>query len=332
MKSYWFNRGLLALGYRVTSEALGRSGAQPRSAARGLGLFGAGQLCCFMGRYAEGRQHLEESLAIARELGDSARVAAALQPLAIACLGLGDLAMARKHCEEALVMTRALGDKHQLASAINAMGQLDRMERKFDAAQQLYAQVVALGRELGDYETVAVGLLNLAMVSIERGSVEPVAETLLEVLQVADRVGSKPAGQSALEVSVGLAVTVGECGLALRFFGAAEAQTGSTGFHRDPSDEAFLKPQVLKARAALGPDAAGAAERAGRGLPYGEAIAEVREWLARRAAGGVRACPVGLRIAQQTSSISAGGDIGTERWYSSVMPRGRRNRHADTMR
>jgi non-specific serine/threonine protein kinase len=239
-----------------------------------------------MGSYAEGRQHLVESLAIARELGDTARIAAALQPLAIACLGVGDLAMARKHCEEALVMTTALGDKHQLASAINAMGQLDRMERKFDAAEQRYEQVVALGRELGDYETVAVGLLNLAMVSIERGYVESVPGILLEVLEVADRVGSKPAGQSALEVSVGLAVTVGECEEALRFFGAAEAQTGSTGLRRDPSDEAFLKPQVLKARVALGPGMAAAAEMAGRGLAYGEAIAEVRQWLARRAGGG----------------------------------------------
>jgi len=287
MKAYWFNRGLLSLGYQVTSEALRRTGAQSRSPARGLGLFGAGQLCCFMGSYAEGRQHLTESLAIARELGDSARIAAALQPLAIACLGVGDLAMARNHCEEALVMTRALADKHQLASAINAMGQLDRMERKFDAAQQRYAQVVALGRELGDYETIAVGLLNLAMVSIERGSIDPVPAILLEVLQVADQVGSKPAGQSALEVSVGLAVTVGECKEALRFFGAAEAQTGSTGLRRDPSDEAFLKPQVLKARVALGPSVAAAAEMAGRGLPYAEAITEVREWLARHASGSV---------------------------------------------
>jgi predicted ATPase len=97
VKPYWLNRGLLGLGHRVTLEALARGGAQGKSLARWGGLADAGQLTFFMGRYAEARGYLEESLAIAREIGDSRSVAAVLQPLGMACLGQGDVSTARGH-------------------------------------------------------------------------------------------------------------------------------------------------------------------------------------------------------------------------------------------
>ena len=78
VKMYWINRGLLGLGHRVTVEALARSGAQDRTLARCRALFNAGQTCCFMGRYGEAEGYLQESLDIAREIGDPRRVAMAL--------------------------------------------------------------------------------------------------------------------------------------------------------------------------------------------------------------------------------------------------------------
>ena len=99
-----------AAGSRSSSdvEALARPDAlssRRRSKSR---LMDAGQLCCFMGRYAEAQSYLEESLAIAREIGDSPRVAAVLQPLGMACLGLGDASSAaRDYLEEAVALARA---------------------------------------------------------------------------------------------------------------------------------------------------------------------------------------------------------------------------------
>jgi len=110
-KMYWISRGLLGVGHALTVEALARPGAQRRDELRCRALFDAGQFAFFMGRYAEAQRYLEESLAIARELGDKARVAAALQPLGMASLGQGHLATARAHLEEALALARALGDR-----------------------------------------------------------------------------------------------------------------------------------------------------------------------------------------------------------------------------
>ena len=70
LKLYWVNRGLMELGHRIIVEALARAREARRDKARCRALFHAGQLAYFMGRYSEARRYLEESLAIARELGD----------------------------------------------------------------------------------------------------------------------------------------------------------------------------------------------------------------------------------------------------------------------
>jgi tetratricopeptide (TPR) repeat protein len=232
-----------------------------------------------MGRYREAQKHLEESLAIAREIGDKARVARVLQPLGRVCLGQGDLQKARGHLEEALALAQELGDKRELAGALNALAQLHRLQADLAVAEPLYDQVVSLARELGDREIIAVGLLNLAMVCLGRSANERARAILCEVLAIAEEVGSRPAGQSVLEVCAGLAALRGEWRQAARFYGVAESQITYTGIQRDPTDEAFLKPLIAKSREALGSAAFAAAESTGRTLSYDAAIAEARGWL-----------------------------------------------------
>jgi predicted ATPase/class 3 adenylate cyclase len=279
VSTYLHNRGLLALWHRLAAEALARDGAQERDLGRARGLFDAGQAWYYMGRYEESRAHLKESLAIAREIGDKAMAARVLQPLGLASQGLGDSAGARGYLEEGLALARELGNRRELAAAMNALAQVDRMEGRLDTAEPLYELVVALARELGDRESIAIGLLNLAMVSIGRGAGDSARSMLLEVLAIASKIGSKPAGQSVLEVSAGLGAVCAQWQPAARFYGAAEAQAGQTGLHRDPADEAFLAPLIAKTRQALGLPAFTAAEAEGRALSYDQAMEEVRSWL-----------------------------------------------------
>jgi predicted ATPase/DNA-binding winged helix-turn-helix (wHTH) protein len=279
LKPYWINRGFLGLGQRMTVEALACAGADERSLARCRGLFEAGQIGVFMGRYAEAQGYLEESLAIAREIGDKRRVAVALQPLGMACLGQGDMAAARAHLQEALAMARELGNKREILAALYVLAQLLRVEGELNTAEPLYGQGLALARELQDRESIAIGLLNLAMVSIGRGSGDRAWPMLLEALAIAAEIGSKRMGQSVLEVSAGLAALREEWEYAARFYGAAEAQAGQTGLHRDPADEAFLAPRIAQAREALAAAAFATAEGAGRALVYEEAMGEARAWL-----------------------------------------------------
>jgi predicted ATPase/class 3 adenylate cyclase len=279
VKRYLATRGLLALAHRATMEALARPGAQRRTSARSRGLFDAGQLGFFMGRYVEAQRYLEESLSIAREIGDTKMVAMVLQPLGMASVAQGDSSTARRYLEEALLLAQELGEKRQVAAALNALAQLHRVEGNLGMAEPLYQQVLTLARELGDRESIAIGLLNLAMVLMGRGSKVRVRELLLEVHTIAAETGSRPVGQSVLEVTAGLAVLHEEWALTAVFFGAAEAQARQTGLHRDPADEAFLAPLIAKARGALGDAAFAGPENSGRALPYEDVMEQVRAWL-----------------------------------------------------
>ena len=278
VRPYWFRRGLLDLGHRVTVEALAR-GTPTRSFARCRGLFEAGQMSAFMGRYGEAQKYLEESLAVARHIDDRRRVAVVLQPLGMAYLGQGELATARRYLEEALASAETLGEPREIAAALNALGQLCRVEGGLHAAGTLHERFLAIARELEDRELIAIGLLNLAMLAIGREAGDHARRLLLEALAIAVETGSKAAGQSVLEVAAGLAATRHEVERAARFFGSAEAQAAQSGFRRDPADEIFLKPLVAKAQAALGSAAFAAAEEAGRLLRYEAAIADARAWL-----------------------------------------------------
>jgi len=279
LRPYWLNRGLLELGLRLTVEALERSGAGAGNLARARGLFDAGQICVFMGRYAAARDYLAESLTIARKLGDERSIAVALQPMGMAYLGLGDVANARRLLEEALALAEKRGEQSEIAAAANQVAQVLRASGDLDGAEQLYARALEIARALEDREIIAIGLLNMAMAVIGRSNAERARLMLLEVAAIAAETGSIPAAQSLLEVSAGLAVLRGEAERAARFYGAAEAQIAHTGLQRDASDEAFLAPLIAQARAALPGAAFASAEAAGRSLDLQKALAEARAWL-----------------------------------------------------
>jgi predicted ATPase len=279
MKPYWINRGQLGLGLRATIESLTHSAAKERTIARCRALLIAGQLGCGLGAFKGAQGYLEESLAIAREIGDKGRIAAVLQPLGQASLGQGDLVAARTHLEEALALARQLGNQREIAAAMNALAQLHRAKGDLDAAEPLYENVLVLARELGDRESVAIGLLNLAMVSIGRGSTEPVPAMVLEVIAISNEIGSMPAGQSVLDVCAGLATMRAQWERSALFFGAAEEQARKMGLHRDSADQSFLMPRIYKARDALGETKFAAREVAGRALSYEDAMVKARDWL-----------------------------------------------------
>jgi tetratricopeptide (TPR) repeat protein len=232
-----------------------------------------------MGRYQEAQDHLEGSLALARAIGEPRLVARALQPLGLALLGQGDIGQARRHFEDGLALARQLGNKRELAAALNALAQLNRSQGELDEAEPQYRDVLALARELDDPESIAIALLNLAMVSISRGERDRSRPMLREVAQIASASGSKPLGQSLLDVCAGLGALCGEWVRAASFYGTAQRQAELTGLQRDPADEMFLKPLMDQVRNALGPAVFQAAEAAGRALGYEEAADQAREWL-----------------------------------------------------
>jgi len=279
VKQYWVSRGQLGLRYRLVVEALAHTDAQSRNLSRCHGLFNAGQVCYFMGDYDRSIEYLREALTIAHELHEHARIEACLELLGLSSLGRGDATAARGYLEEAVVQARAQGNRRDIAAAMNSLAQFHRAAGDFDAAQPLYEGALGLALDNGDVDIVAIAKLNLAMVAVCQGATDRARSLLLDAIAIARDVGSRPTGQSAIEVTAGMAASIERWEPSARFFGAAEAQSVETGLHRDPADEAYLAPLVARARVALGAERYGIAEAAGRSLAYEAALREAEAFL-----------------------------------------------------
>ncbi len=280
-KLYWFYRGLLGVGLRVTSEALARPDAHASATLRARLLLAAGQFRSWAGQYDKAYHALEESLAIARDAGDTTLVATVLQPLGLAALGLGRRSDARAYLEEALALARAGGDPRELAAALNQIAQVERIDGRMARADEHYREALPLAREAGDLAVVAVTLLNVAMTAIARGAAAESVPILRETLSITSATGDRLAGISTLDACTALAAALDDFAGAARFHGMAEALLAQSGMQRDPVDTAFVAPWIDLARRRTDAEFAGA-ERDGRALDYEGAVQAARAWLARR--------------------------------------------------
>jgi tetratricopeptide (TPR) repeat protein len=287
LNDLFLHSGLIALGYRMTVEALQRPGAQRRSLARCRALWAAGALGYFMGRYEDARNRVETSLDIARAIGDKARAAEALRLLGYLEVALSDRAAAREHLQEALALSRETADEARVSKALSALAELHRAEGRLDEAEALYAETLALNRQRADFAAVAVSLMNLAAIAVIRGQVERAGTMLREGIAIAEDIGSKRLGVVQVQCAVGLASVLGEWERAARLHGAAEAQSEQMGYYREPAERAYLAPLVARTREALGAARFEAAEAAGRSLSYDEAIARARELVEQHAGSAV---------------------------------------------
>lgn len=278
VQSYWMRRGVLRLGYQVTTEALERPGAQARTFNRCRALYAAGNVGAAMARYSEAKAYVEESLAIAREIGDKNRIAAALVLLGTISNDQGDRATARRCYEESLVLSEELGDALRLSNVLGSLAVLHGSEGDFDNAETLFAKSLALSRKQGNRNNIAANLCNLAIVSARRGAVDRGRARLFEALEIAEDIGSKSLGLAILGIAAVVAATGTEWAHAARYYGASQAESRRQGFDANREDE-ILAPLITLARSKLGERPFDAAESAGQKLGYEEAMADVRAWL-----------------------------------------------------
>ncbi|NJR72462.1 MAG: tetratricopeptide repeat protein [Gammaproteobacteria bacterium] len=225
------------------------------------------------------RLNLEESRAIAIELGDMKRVAIALQPLGLAAMGQGDMSQARTYLKEALQLATTINNPREVAAAKSVYAQLLRVMGELDEAEPLYAASLAIARELRDQEYIAISLVNLAMVFIERKQTEQVAAMLLEALAIGEAIGSKRTVQSIVDVAIGFAALNQDWQQAARFIGVAVTLLGETGLARDPADEAFVAPRLALVKASLATTQYQTMLALGRAQHYAETLRALNTWL-----------------------------------------------------
>jgi len=279
LQLYWLPSGMLELGYRLTTAALARPAAQAPTVERCGALYAASQLAYFLGQFHENAMHAEQSLAIAREIGDDRRAVDALLMSGYGADELDDRGDALMHFEAALALARRIGDRARLSYALNALAG-HHVPGNEAAALPLYEEAAALAREVGDTDAAAVTLQNIGRALIGMDRSDSARRYLLESLEAAAEIGATRTLLYVLDACVALADQRLELERSVRFLAAANAQVERLGIRRTPGDHRLIDPPTEHARAVMGEAAFAEAMARARALTLEEIVTEAKAWLA----------------------------------------------------
>jgi tetratricopeptide (TPR) repeat protein len=177
------------------------------------------------------------SIQVARELGDTALVAAAIGNIGAAFYRAIELDSAKRYFAEARRLADLAGDRRTLLNALGGLASVNKDRGQLQVAAAQYTDAIALRRQIGDYRGVAADDNNLGLVAAAVGDDAEARRRHVESLVIAREHGLDEAAAAAL---VNLGVLSSESGDAV----TAEAQYDEAlSLYRkldDPADEALV--------------------------------------------------------------------------------------------
>jgi non-specific serine/threonine protein kinase len=193
MGRFWKVRSYFNEGRGRISAALLHPGSQLRTIERARALCQAGNLAMFQSDYSAVRTFAEETLAISRELGATARleVATALELLGEASTETGDYAAARILYKQALELDREIGNLEGIATTLNMLGWVSVRTGDYARAESGLKEGLAASRQFGDQRQIAEALAGLGELALRRGQYQPGIELLRESLEISRASGEK---------------------------------------------------------------------------------------------------------------------------------------------
>jgi DNA-binding SARP family transcriptional activator/Tfp pilus assembly protein PilF len=181
----------------ITICTCGRTAARETGdqAAEAEALNGLGVIGGQQDRYRQATGHLRQALALYRQAGDRTGEARALNNLGLVDGRRGRYPQAASHYEQALALFRDTGDRTGQARALGNLGVIDRRQGRYQQAAGHHRQALALYRLAGDRAGEAHALTNLGTVEFWQGCHPQAARHLRRAL-VLHRETSNRAGEA----------------------------------------------------------------------------------------------------------------------------------------
>lgn len=275
---FWMDRGHIAEGRARLATALER-GPAAVSTIRASALYGAGTLAFRQAENAEAAGLFQESLEMARAIGDHGAEARALGGLARSALRDGRTTDGGRLAEESLRIQRELGDDRGVAGALHLVAYTAYIEGPDERARELFEESIALERRLGNIRSTAGDLTNLGSVETRAGRLDRAAALCAEGLRVALETKSAYLLPYCVANIGGVIAARGDDALGCRLLGAAAGMFERSGAAIDPGTAIEFDRHRAKVRAALGDAAFGRSWEEGRSLDGDRAIALALESL-----------------------------------------------------
>jgi predicted ATPase/class 3 adenylate cyclase len=209
LRQFWYMRSYFSEGRDFLERALSRSDGVA-APVRAKALFAATRLNESLGYRDRAEALCEESLALYRELGDTAGIASSLHLLAVIAWGRGNLAMSRSQEEESLALFKELGDKRAVAYVLINLGSLAIDHGEYTTARSLLEDSLSMSKELGDTTSIADSLYHLARLCYwSQGDLTQAHRWLAESFALYQELGDKESIAYCLYLSGRLALGEG---------------------------------------------------------------------------------------------------------------------------
>jgi predicted ATPase/transcriptional regulator with XRE-family HTH domain len=265
----WLSRGYSMEGNEWLNQLLSVHTASTPARARALLLMG--DLAGFRRDYVGQTEFVQESLALARELGDRKLIAWSL-------MEMGLVERDRRYLEairfltESLAMFQELDENLWVCRTSFLLAQTHTANGNLEAAKPLWQQGLALCREENDKWQIAWGLEGLGDVERLEEHLEQASELYSESLKLRVAVMDKAGIAYALEAFAQLAVAQQEFKRAAVLCAAAEQLLQTLNLLLDPSRQELHTLLIATARTQLGKETFAEAWDRGRTMKRQQAI------------------------------------------------------------
>jgi predicted ATPase/class 3 adenylate cyclase/DNA-binding CsgD family transcriptional regulator len=271
---YWYNRAHQGEARNWLAQALGRGPGSPLSRVKALA--GAGRLAHIQHDSATALPLLEESLALARRLGDRWWSAWSLHLIGRVAYFDGDAVTATSRGQECLALAQEIGDEWLEAWALHLIALAAYVGNDLDTARRYLSDSLTIRQRLGYLEGICLNLSLLAIIDYVEGDFPMAHRRMLEAVESQRNLNSGMIFASTLANLAALAITLGQPERGARISGVVHALNEAVSVRLIPIVEVLYVPALDTAREALGQAMFAASQQIGRRMSMDEAIAEAR--------------------------------------------------------
>lgn len=268
---YWLRRGFTTEGRAFLQRFVNATDGGGHD--RLLALANAAGFAYVAGDLEVAERDSTAAVEAAASAGDIAAAARAYLFSGVVAIARGRRPEARQYLEEAARLVRRAGDRRQEAEVLHHLGVLATLDPDLELAERMYRESLEIRRLAGVEEEAGSTLTFLAAVRLLAGDLESAQAAATEALSLMAALQDRRAAWT-LDVLACVAAREGDATAALRLAGAADAMFQATGQRPPAGWRRFTEPLLALAKESLDPEAADAADRAGRALGFEEAIAQ----------------------------------------------------------
>jgi tetratricopeptide (TPR) repeat protein len=222
-------------------------------AARARALHDHGYLIFWAGDDERSDSRLREALELARSESDPTVIALALAALARIALRT-DVEQAKALLREAIAVTEGTDDRIGRSGAMHVLAVTEQMSGNLAEAARLMSERIEIGRDTGNFATIAIESNNLSMVERQLGNLDRAEDLSREAFDIFRRRGDAIATAWALNGLAAVTAAKGWAERAAVLLGIAHAALAEAGGEWPPDERVQHDETVTRLSEELGQD------------------------------------------------------------------------------